>query len=84
VGEADLERFAQEVVSEGARLVDKRERIGTYEVSPSSVERFGDDGMRFLIDDRLGGFAYNPNSELLGRAYLHLEGPWYEWAPRFD
>lgn len=84
VGKADLERFAQEVISEGPRQIDKRGRIGTYEISPSSVQRFGDGGMRFLIDDRLGGFAYSPNNELQRRAYFHLDGPWYEWAPHFD
>lgn len=87
-GEAELERFAQEVVAEGPRDVDKSGRIGTFEISPWSVERFGDDGMRFAVDDRLGGFAYSPTRDLnrndnYNTAYYHLKGPWYEWVPRF-
>lgn len=85
VGEADLERFALEVITEGPRQVDKRGRIGTYEIAPSSVERFGDGGMRFQIDgSRLAGFAYSPNNVLRRSAYYHLEGPWYVWVPPFD
>lgn len=86
LGESDLERFAQQVITEGPRQVDKQGRVGTYEIAPWSVERFGEGGMRFLVEghSRLAGLAYSPNRSLQDRsAYYHLEGPWYVWIPHF-
>lgn len=84
LGKAELERFAQEVVSEGPRNVYPRGRIGTYEISPWSVDRVGQGGMRFSIDGRVGGLAYSPDRALERSAYYHLQGSWYVWIPRFD
>lgn len=86
VGESELEKFAQEVITEGPGQADKQGRVGTYEIHPWSVERFGEGAMRFLVDGqgRLAGLAYSPNRSLQNRsAYYHLEGPWYVWVPHF-
>lgn len=86
VGESELERFAQQVITEGPRQVDKLGRIGTYEIAPWSVERFGEGAMRFMVEGqgRVAGLAYSPNRSLRGRsAYYQLEGPWYVWVPHF-